>query len=110
MPQARPVAGVIAWRKFTAGRWAPLVDTAGSLYADLAGERGAARAAVVGAAQAAQVLGEAVRQARRHAAAVAFEFLHGKIHAETGAASTAAEARVGHGGCTKKRPKPLCGL
>ncbi len=92
-----PIAGLTARSEFSAGRGAPLVDAARCMLADLARQCGAARRPVVGAAHAAQLLGDGVGQACWHAASAAFEFLHGKVHAKAGATGAAGQARVCHG-------------
>ena len=97
MPSARLFAGIAAGFKLATGRWAPFVNGAGRLFADLAGQGGAAGRAVVGATHPAQVVGDRGGQACGHAAATVLQLLHGKVNAKTGAAGAAGQAGVVHG-------------
>ena len=67
---------------------------AGDLLAHRAGQCRAARAGVVGAAQAAGEFGHRFDQAQGDAPAVFLRFVHRKIHAKSRAAGTAAQAGV----------------
>ena len=124
MSAARLLAGVAAGFEFAARRRAPFVDGAGSAFSHLAGQGGAAGRAVVGAAHAAQLVGDRGCQTIGHTATAALQLLQGKVDAQAGAASATGQAGVGHiwdekrwgsgaaghtagGQRTKKRPKPL---
>src|SRR5689334_2217032 len=95
MARAGPLAGAAAGLQLMAGVGAPFVDAAGHGLADLAGERGAARRRVVGAAHAAEGAVHVDRKAGWHPAAVVVEFVDAEVDAVAGAAGAALLA-IGH--------------
>ncbi len=76
MPCPCALAGVAAGLQFAAGVGSPLVDDAGGLLANVAGECRAARAGMVGAAHAAGVRRHLHGQASGHASAVVLVLMH----------------------------------
>ena len=100
MPRAGAAAGLVtqAMRrtqaKLATRRRAPLVDAATGFDAHRAHQRCAARARVVGAAQARQSGVQDVGQAIGHASTFGLQFIAGKVHTKTGAARAALQAGV----------------
>ena len=108
MPGSGFVAGFAAGGELAAGGWAPFVNAASGFLPDGAGEGGAARAGVVGAAHAAGVVVDFVGQAGRDSAALGFGFVNREINAKARTAGAAGETGMGHGGicyCVKKLVK-----
>ena len=108
MPGSGFIAGFAAGGKLSAWRWAPFVDAASRFFTYGAGERGAARAGVVGAAHAAGVVVDCVGQASGYSATLGLGFVNREINAKARTAGAAGETGMGHGGicyCVKKLVK-----
>ena len=98
MPGSGFVAGFAACGELAAGRWAPFVNAASGFLPDGAGEGGAARAGVVGAAHAAGVVVDCFGQASGYSATLGLGFVDREINAKARAAGAAGETGMGHGG------------
>ena len=86
---ACPVAGIAAFFKFSAGRWAPFINPTGHLATQFAGQCGTATGYVIGAAHAGDGGIHLHRQPIWHRAALFIQFLDREIDTKAGAANAA---------------------
>src|SRR5687768_1961340 len=107
MARAGAVAGLAAGLEFAAWRGPPLVDAAGHLLAQLAGQSCAAWRRVVGAAHAGNGAGDVDCQPGRDRAAVVFQLIRGEVDAKAAAAGSAGQAGVGGGLSHGRQPAPV---